>query len=81
LVAAAKFLVAATKFLVAATTYLSVVPNFVAVTKPVFPCDLQICADDPSGAHKALHLNRTMQIGWSESCQLDVKPKHIAIAI
>jgi len=31
-------LVAAAKFLVAETKFLFVVPNFVAVTKPVFPC-------------------------------------------
>jgi len=31
-------LVAAAKFLVATTKILSVVPNFVAVTKPFFPC-------------------------------------------
>jgi len=31
-------LVAAAKFLVAATKKLLVVPNFVAVTKPCFPC-------------------------------------------
>jgi len=31
-------MVAAAKFLVAATKILFVVPNFVAVTKPFFPC-------------------------------------------
>jgi len=31
-------LVAAAKFLVAATKKIFVVPNFVAVTKPFFPC-------------------------------------------
>jgi len=30
--------VAAAKFLVAATKILSVIPNFVAATKPFFPC-------------------------------------------
>ena len=33
-----KRLVATANFLVAATKILSVVPNFVAVTKPFFPC-------------------------------------------
>jgi len=33
-----KRLVAAAKFLVASTKILFVVPNFVAVTKPYFPC-------------------------------------------
>jgi len=33
-----KRLVAAAKFLVAATKILSVVPNFVAVTKPIYSC-------------------------------------------
>jgi len=38
LVLSTKRLVAAAKFLVAATKILFVVPNFVAVTKPFFPC-------------------------------------------
>jgi len=38
LVLSTKRLVAAAKFLVAAATILFVVPNFVAVTKPFFPC-------------------------------------------
>ena len=33
-----KHLVAAAKFLIAATKILFAVPNFVAVTKPSFPC-------------------------------------------
>jgi len=36
-----KRLVAAAKFLVAATKILFFVPNFVAVTKPFFPCRIK----------------------------------------
>jgi len=39
LVLSTKRLVAAAKFLVAATKKILVVPNFVAITKPFFPCD------------------------------------------
>jgi len=38
IVLSTKRLVASAKVLVAATKILSVVPNFVAVTKPFFPC-------------------------------------------
>jgi len=41
LVLSTKRLVAAAKFWVAATKSLFVVPNFVAVTKPFFPCALE----------------------------------------
>jgi len=41
-------LIAAAKFLVAATKILSVVPNFVAVTKPFFPCSKK-CAHGKGG--------------------------------
>jgi len=47
-------LVTAAKFLVAARKKLSVVPNFVAITKPFFPCCLllQDLFERPENANK-----------------------------
>jgi len=39
-------LVATAKFLVAATKKIFVVPNFVAVTKPFFRADMDICRNN-----------------------------------